>query len=804
MKTRLPKALLAALSVMGTSFAASDGYNFTDYNTFSHSVSADKAVVITVGNGDYSAFDMYHKTTDKYQHYDDGIIIGGATTEDKPVYNQPADNGSAKSVSITLNGGTGINYILGIGSISCAVSGAIDILVESGEVGCIVGGYMYYSRLNATTSSKVNAYPDKSPDNDVTITVTGGTVGGIYGGHLFRGNNPTTLEPFKSATEAEKAALLADKPWAIGGNIKIAVTGGTVGGINAVGSPKSSVDGNSTVEISGGTVTGSVVAGPLGEYAVVGGDTSVVISGDAVIEGSVLTGSTADSDRGSGPAPTVNGNAGIIIKDNAHVKGDVYAAGSGTNVKGNVTVYLQDNATIDGQLFGEAINGGTVGKESILYVGTDEQGYNGSVGGFGNFDHVVVHEKSDFTISAGNVFDVSSYTYRITRNHLTTAATELGSEATVDVNAPVSINILKDAHLRSGRYMLIDATAATVDTTHWTAENVTVTGADFYDLEWQGNVLTFVYRGAEVDAILNSNWGLFKSAQAFTGTLWGNRANAVALNTGITTSTDEKGSLVSFSAPTGTTLAWGTAYGHYSRLDSSRSTSGADFSLYGAAAGVEHHFVSGQSIGAALGCDTGEVSPFNAADSDQKTTHLGLYGRAINARISQQGRIVLDWSVAYGRTSTESDTLPGNWEQQSLQVDARASYLHQLSESTCGYIFAGLQYYAADADTANDITLSSMQNLRTEIGVGISHELTQKATLYAEASLYNDTMRHNPDVRTNGAIFTGANPGRLGGSITVGASYDLNADWTLRGSYSFEGARHSTGHSVNAGASYKF
>ena len=49
-----------------------------------------------------------------------------------------------------------------------------------------------------------------------------------------------------------------------------------------------------------------------------------------------------------------------------------------------------------------------------------------------------------------------------------------------------------------------------------------------------------------------------------------------------------------------------------------------------------------------------------------------------------------------------------------------------------------------------------------------------------------------------------SNPGRTGGSLSVGAQYELNANWAVRGSYSFDAAEDSTEHNLNVGAMYKF
>jgi opacity protein-like surface antigen len=66
-------------------------------------------------------------------------------------------------------------------------------------------------------------------------------------------------------------------------------------------------------------------------------------------------------------------------------------------------------------------------------------------------------------------------------------------------------------------------------------------------------------------------------------------------------------------------------------------------------------------------------------------------------------------------------------------------------------------------------------------------------------------MRHNPGVVLDGFTYgTGANPGRIGGDVTVGAQYGLSEQWTLRGSYSFEAAENNRVHNVNVGAVYSF
>ena len=312
----------------------------------------------------------------------------------------------------------------------------------------------------------------------------------------------------------------------------------------------------------------------------------------------------------------------------------------------------------------------------------------------------------------------------------------------------------------------------------------------------------YVGRSPLADVLGAAAWGVQKSSQAFTGTLWGGRTNAVILNTSTHSTTDNKGNLTSFTEPVGQTIAWGTAYGAFDRLSNCGSLTGADYSIYGAAMGMEHQFMCGSSIGAAIGYDWGKVSPFNAASMDQESMHAAVYGRAGQWKAGQKGALALDLSAAVGSTETE---LPADdIEQDSLQLDARVSYIHSITDQLAASLFAGVQYYAQEDAAGNNAIISSMQSLRTMVGASITYAVTARSALFAEASVHNDAMRHNPVAEVDGFREQVASPGRLGGSITAGAAHQLNDNWTLRGSYSFEGAEHSTEHSVNAGAVYRF
>ena len=64
-------------------------------------------------------------------------------------------------------------------------------------------------------------------------------------------------------------------------------------------------------------------------------------------------------------------------------------------------------------------------------------------------------------------------------------------------------------------------------------------------------------------------------------------------------------------------------------------------------------------------------------------------------------------------------------------------------------------------------------------------------------------VRHNPtadlDMRRRGA-----NPGRIGASITVGGAYAITDHWSVNATYSFEGAKHNNSHNAGIGATLRF
>ena len=298
----------------------------------------------------------------------------------------------------------------------------------------------------------------------------------------------------------------------------------------------------------------------------------------------------------------------------------------------------------------------------------------------------------------------------------------------------------------------------------------------------------YVGRDSRADVALTSAWGAFKASHAFANTLWQPRPAANCAMLGKNSVDAHKKTV------------WASAFTDYSRL----SGNGADYALHGAAVGVESELSNKRSIGMALGYGFGKVSPFNTTSLDQQSMHLGVYGRAYSRCINATDSVTFDWSAAYGNTTAEHDAVQGEWKHNSLQLDARATYHRVLSEKTTGNAFVGAQYYTQDSDTADGIKSDSINNLRFMAGVGISHALTTRTALFAEAMLHGDAVRHNPETEVDGFDYTGTNPGRIGGTISAGVDYQINDAWNLRANYSYSTADEDNSHSVNAGAVYKF
>ena len=322
----------------------------------------------------------------------------------------------------------------------------------------------------------------------------------------------------------------------------------------------------------------------------------------------------------------------------------------------------------------------------------------------------------------------------------------------------------------------------------------TLIGFDGLETVWEGGDLyltldsqLIVSRDPLSDAMMAANWGVYHSSQAFTGTLWAPRTAA------------------SCTQVDGDKTAWATAYSSFVSQNDADKFKGADYSIYGASMGVETPFGKNRIIGVAFGYDMGKASLPNTTDIEQTSCHVAAYGRAAVWCFGEQGNLALDWSAAYGSTTSEHDAEPGDWTQDSFQLDARATYSRSLSTRTSVSAFFGAQYYSQDSASTARSQADAIKNFRLMLGTGIQRAVTDNTTVFGEATLRQDVVRDNPNVMVDGFRYgTGANPGRFGGSISAGVEHKLNDDWKVRANYSFEVADDQNVHSFGAGASYSF
>ena len=284
------------------------------------------------------------------------------------------------------------------------------------------------------------------------------------------------------------------------------------------------------------------------------------------------------------------------------------------------------------------------------------------------------------------------------------------------------------------------------------------------------------------DTLVQSTWGTVNASRAFGDTIAARGAHATLLAEG-------KGA------------AWLSVMGGSSRISTDGDRNGADFTLSGAAFGVEGRVTEKSTLGVAIGNSWGKVSTFSAFPVDQDSMHIGIYG---NHTLTES--LTLSWMATHTRTESELNMLglPYEWAQDALQLDARLTWATAISDKTTLRVFGGLQYLATDSGESNGLSTGSVQNLRGELGIGASHKCSDSTLVFGELSFVGDMVRNNPTADLGGMRLRGSNPGRAGINLSVGAVHRLSDDWSLNASYSFELMQNVTSHSLNVGASYSF
>ncbi len=296
----------------------------------------------------------------------------------------------------------------------------------------------------------------------------------------------------------------------------------------------------------------------------------------------------------------------------------------------------------------------------------------------------------------------------------------------------------------------------------------------------------------DIDLLVQSSWGVFTASHAFADALGGQRSAAGYVGRA-------------------RSVVWVSALGGMHRIDGTAAASGSDIDLYGAAVGFEGLLPGENAIGVAIGRLSGDVQlKQGGLKAEQDGTYIGVYGTHCLAEIDRRNGLNLKWSAVYGETETE---LPSDREelspaQDSVQLNARLAWTSRLSEAWTLSVFGGAEYFACDSaevsrDAAEMVRMGSIQNLRGEIGLSACVS-SGSSSLYGEVRYLNDMVRSNPYADINGVRGCGANPGRQGVGVTVGAQQDLGDGWSVNAGYSLESMSEGTMHAAYLGAALRF
>lgn len=309
-----------------------------------------------------------------------------------------------------------------------------------------------------------------------------------------------------------------------------------------------------------------------------------------------------------------------------------------------------------------------------------------------------------------------------------------------------------------------------------------------------------VFDQATADVLAQGNWGVVTASRAFVEAVLGQRNNMGCIANGRGT-------------------AWASLLGGMTDISGSGAAAGSDITLFGAAVGVDMKVGKRSSLGVAFGSTDGEVSADGLADIDQESGHIALYGEHGLKKFTNNSCLSMDWVAATG--TTESKYMGAKWEQDSIQLNTRLTWNKQVTDRFSYNVFGGLDYFASESDRVENCKSGSIQNLRGELGVGVRYVAGKDAqpitdgkcapapacecvVLYGEVSYINDMLRNNPSIEVNGLRGSGANPGRQGVGVEVGATIRLGKQWSASANYSFNAMDDSNEHVLNIGASRTF
>lgn len=548
---------------------------------------------------------------------------------------------------------------------------------------------------------------------------------------------------------------------------------------------------------------------------------SIVITDDSVLRGTIadtdITAGAGDytsditANISGGSKVTVNGGAVTLSGANSYTGGTIVNAG--TLVAGSDMAFGTGEVELRGgvmELNQRPLENKLLAQGGIISGGSGFRGavvFNGSVGLRGNLS------ASSVTINSGSVLTLNGSTISVS------GSLTLGGAAVLNLNG---------SDFGDGDVLI------TFGSLSGSKELLTVeygADSDKYSVEKKGNALILAWLDEpkpeenplpepekpqpeeeplpepempepeiptptldreDCDALVQSSWGVFTASHAFADAIGGQRSAAGYVG-----------------RPE--SVAWVSALGGMHRIDGTGSCSGSDIDLFGAAVGLEHYMSATEAVGIAVGRLSGDVQLKNSGrEMEQEGTYIGVYGTHQLAEFARTDSLNLRWNAVYGDTETEGSI--GQEEmsrtQDSVQLNARLSWTSLLSDAWVLNLFAGMEYFASESAENEEseearVRMGSIQNLRGELGIGTRYT-SGSTSLYGEVRYLNDMVRSNPYAEINGLRGYGANPGRQGIGVTLGAQQELGNGWSVHASYSLEAMSEATMHSANIGAALRF
>ena len=340
--------------------------------------------------------------------YVGGGHVGGGTGTLTDVY-----DGEAGSV---FGAGNGNSSSTKVGTVTNS-----KVMITGGTIDASVYGGGNYGAIGTDLSNGSTATS--------TVKVTGGTItGSVYGG----GNN-------NGAGAYARTSTYGSTYKTVNGNVTIDVTGGTIGNVYGGSRASGKIYGSTTVNVTGGTVTTDVYGGGEGNNTDVRDSVSVTIGSSSTIpriNGSVYGGSAYGTVNSTNSAainscPTTTQTVTVKV-DSGTIVGSVYGGAKGSaqytpRVCGDVTVTVNagsigsvyggnnvsgspsknDTVYLKGGTIGDAFGGGNStgqGSTNIYLQGSSVQNLYGGSNSSGNVTttHVTVTSGSVNNIYGGN------------------------------------------------------------------------------------------------------------------------------------------------------------------------------------------------------------------------------------------------------------------------------------------------------------------------------------------------------------------------------------------------------------------